>query len=80
MPRGNKNAKLYIEEKQKNILKRIKKLRAELKFEEHLLYEDDWQDAVSDGAIVCGLDEYVEYVHDGVYPSLDGVEYGYGER
>ena len=64
--------------KQKNILKRIEKLRAELKFEEALLYEDAWQDAVSDGAIVCGLDEYVDHVHDGTYPSLDGVEYGYG--
>ena len=43
------------------------------------MYEDDWKDAVSDGAIVCSLDDYVDHVHDGAYPSLDGVEYGYGE-
>ena len=67
-----------LTEVQKQIVSRLKKLRNDLQFQERLLYEDVWQEAVSEGAIVCSLDEYVEDVHNGNYPSLDGVEYGYG--
>ena len=67
-----------LTELQKQIVNHLKKLRNEVQFQEQCLYTDVWQEAVSEGAIVCSLDEYIEEVHNGNYPSLDGVEYGYG--
>ena len=62
----------------KEIIKKLEKHRNEIKHLEEQLYQETWQDAVSDGAIVCSLSEYIDFVHKGTYPSLDGVEYGYG--
>ena len=62
----------------KEIIKELKKHRNEIRDLEEQLYQETWQDAVSDGAIVCSLSEYIDFVHEGTYPSLDGEEYGYG--
>lgn len=62
----------------KEIIKKLEEHRNEIKHLEEELYQETWQDAVSDGAIVCSLSEYIDFVHEGTYPSLDGVEYGYG--
>ena len=41
-------------------------------------YQEPWAEAVYDGAIICSLEEYIEDVFNGIYPSLDGIDYGYG--
>jgi hypothetical protein len=41
-------------------------------------YQKPWSEAVYDGAIICSLEEYIEDVFNGIYPSLDGIDYGYG--